>query len=58
MRIANSLYKYRENGEQQLENIQFLPQILYWLQITVPSTIDGTLFLKNYAEDELWRDKV
>jgi hypothetical protein len=57
-KIANSLYKYRKTGEQQLENIQFLPQVLYWLQIPVPSTVDGVLFLNNYATDELWRDKV
>jgi hypothetical protein len=40
------------------ESTLVLPQILYWLQVSVPSAIDGFLFLNNYVKDELWRDQI
>ena len=53
----NTLASYRRSNPV-FENTLVLPQILYWLQIAVPSTLDGSVFLHHYAMDEQWRDKV
>ncbi len=40
-----------------MENTLVVPQILYWLKITVDSKIDGFTFLNNYSASEEWREK-
>lgn len=39
------------------ENTLIVPQILYWLGISVPSTVDGYTFINNYALAEEWREE-
>ena len=41
-----------------VENTLIVPQILYWLGISVPSTLDGYVFINNYALSEEWREEV
>lgn len=57
VRAANTLPAHRDS-DQMFESTLVLPQILYWLQVSVPSAIDGVLFLDNYIKDELWRDQI
>ena len=40
-----------------VENTLIVPQILYWLGISVPSTLDGYVFINNYALSEEWRER-
>ena len=41
-----------------VENTLIVPQILYWLGISAPSTLDGYVFINNYALSEEWREEV
>ena len=41
-----------------VENTLIVPQILYWLVISVPSTLYGYVFINNYALSEEWREEV
>ena len=39
------------------ENTLVVPQILYWLNISLPSAINGYTFINNYALAEEWREE-
>lgn len=57
VRFANTLPAYKASGDLIIENTMFAPQIMYWLGVTPPSTLDSPVFLNNYASAEEWREE-
>lgn len=55
--LPNTLSGKIKSGNIMMENTLVVPQILYWLKITVDSKIDGFTFLNNYSASEEWREK-
>jgi len=53
---ANTLPTYINAGKICVENTLIVPQILYWLGISAPSSLDGYQFINLYSLSEEWRE--
>jgi hypothetical protein len=56
IQYSNSLPAYVNAEKITFDNTLIVPQILYWLGISVPSTLDGYQFINLYSLSEEWRE--
>lgn len=55
--FANTLPAQRQSGNLIMENTMIVPQILYWLNVSQVTTMDGFSFLENFNHEEEWREE-
>jgi hypothetical protein len=53
--FANTLPAQRKSGNLIIENTMIVPQVMYWLNVGQPTTMDGFRFLHNFSLEEEWR---
>lgn len=54
--MPNTLPTYISTGNLIMENTMVVPQILYWLNMSTNTVLDGIRFIDNYSNSEDWRD--
>lgn len=54
--LPNTLPAYVSTGDLIMENTLVVPQVLYWLNMSANTILDGFKFINNYASSEEWRD--
>lgn len=54
--LPNTFPAYKTNGNLIMENTMVVPQILYWLNMSTNTVLDGIKFIDSYAYSEDWRD--
>lgn len=54
--LPNTFPAYKANGNLIMENTMVVPQILYWLNMSANTVLDGFKFIDIYSYSEEWRD--
>lgn len=54
--LSNTLPHKIKSGDIIFENTLVVPQIMYWLNLSTNTVLDGFRFIDNYAYSEDWRD--
>ena len=54
--LPNTFPTYVSTGNLIMENTLVVPQVLYWLNMSTNTILDGFKFINNYASSEEWRD--
>ena len=54
--LPNTLPIYKATGDLIMENTMVVPQILYWLNMSTSTILDGFRFIDIYSYSEDWRD--
>ena len=54
--LPNTFPTYMATGNLIMENTMVVPQVLYWLNMSTSTILDGFQFINNYATSEEWRD--
>lgn len=54
--LPNTFPTYITTGDLIMENTMVVPQILYWLNMSTNTVLDGFRFIDSYSNSEDWRD--